>query len=190
MNYCFTWYTETKFLLSPLDLIAAINIEYASLSMNLKWTMLWSPGSIKCWRRNRITIGIARGASRTEWVEFQLHSLRRPFGKDTHIWTTIGSLNKNPYTELHTFAYDSIISYKNSFSPFSASFWSHLISSYCYVRQKGQKQNYHLLQFLLEESRKCLPFWINHPFRQWPLLPIKMGRAEAKAGQATECGAS
>lgn len=66
LSHCQILCIELKYLLRYLDLIAAINTTYASLSMNSKWTRLWSPGSIKCWRTNRTTIFIPRSVSRME----------------------------------------------------------------------------------------------------------------------------
>lgn len=47
---------HSKFLLSTLDLIAAINKNYASLSMKLRRTGLGGSSSIQGWRTNRTAI--------------------------------------------------------------------------------------------------------------------------------------
>lgn len=47
---------HSKFLLSTLDLIAAINTNYASLSVKLRRTQLGGSSSIQGWRTNRAAI--------------------------------------------------------------------------------------------------------------------------------------
>lgn len=89
---------QLKFLLRYLDFIDAVNTSHASLSMNSKWTGLWS--SIKCWRTNRTNGFIPRSVSKTEKnICFHCISTSEPGGSfrmiiPSQIWFFF-PLNKN-----------------------------------------------------------------------------------------------